>query len=141
MPIESSARRPTFSEEGSARVVMADGQEWALRRPSLRLRPKFSGGRAVSAATSPYLEGGSELESLLAAVTADGDFVAAAMSVGAYLLSFNYDLTDADLEALFAFGGSDAEGTLGWARRIMQVANGIDAPKAPTSGGDAAPCS
>lgn len=135
---ERSLRKPSCSEEDSTPVAMADGQTWMLRRPVLRLRPKFSGGRATASKLSPYLEGGSELESLLDAVTADGDFVQAAINVGAYLLSFNYDLTDGQLEELFSFTSSSGEDPLAWVREIVQVANGVAAPKGPTGGGSAA---
>lgn len=133
---EASLRRPTFSLEDSVAVVMADGQEWFLRRPVLRLRPKFAGGRATSSTMQPFLEGGSELVSLLEAITADGDFVQAAINIGAYLLGFNYDLADEHLEELFSFPAS-CDGEIGWMRQIVQIANGVDVPKAPTSGGDA----
>lgn len=139
MPLDEIAlRKSSFSEEDSARVEMADGQRWALRRPVLRIRPKFENGRAVATPMLPYLEGGSELQSYIDAVNADGDFVTAALNVGAYLLSFNYDLSDDQLAELFSFaeGGDDQ---FDWIGRIVRVANGIDAPKGPTSGGDATP--
>lgn len=136
---EKSLRRDCFNLEDSSPVVMADGQEWHLRRPVVRIRPKFERGRAIATKAAPYLEGGEELPALLDALTADADFVQAAINVGAYLLSFNYNLSDAQFEELFAFEDDEGDGRFDWMRRIVQVANGADAPKAPTSGGVAIP--
>jgi hypothetical protein len=135
---ERSLRKPTCSVEDSTPIVMADGRPWLFRRPFLRMRAKFAGGKAAESRMVPYLEGGSELESLLDALTGEGDFLAAVMNIGAYLLSFNYDLSDEALGEIFSFAAISGDDPMEWARQIVRCANGADAPKAPTSGGAAA---
>jgi hypothetical protein len=127
---EKQHRRPTFDQANSAPVVLADGQTWWLPKPFLRLRPKFSGGRA--AGYGPLTTSDPIWNELRQAVNDAGeaDTLSTIASLGAYMLCRNYDLNDDELTDLFAWDANQS-----WAHEVLVVANGRTGPKAG-SGGD-----
>ena len=56
-----------------------------------------------------------------------------AASLGAYLLSQNYDLSDADLDQLFVFRIGDPS-SRDWAMAVLQIATGQSGPKVSSGG-------
>lgn len=130
---EKALRRPTFQPE-SAPVVLADGQTWWLAKPTIRLRPSFGGGKAVSVATRTTW--GDDFDALAESVDSGTavDMFNAILNLGAFMLSQNYDLADSDLEDLFVvtISGDEPSELLG---DIVKIAKG-QAPK-PSPGGDA----
>jgi hypothetical protein len=133
---EKALRRPTFDERNSAPVILADGQTWFVPKPWLEIRPVFRGGRAVMAYR--VLTAGPELDALVEAMAEcedlDGQVMAAA-SLAAYLLCWQYDLTDAELDGLLAFRAADPA-SLNWLRDVCAVATGRSGPKVCSAGGD-----
>jgi hypothetical protein len=132
---ETEKRKPEFNPQNCAPVVLADGQTWYLPKPWLQIHAAFEAGKAVS--TYPALTYGAEIDDLITAVGECQDNAAvlcAAASLGAYLLRQNYDLTDQELDTLFAFRLADSI-SWNWAKEVMQVATGTAGPKASSGGG------
>ncbi len=132
---EKSKRKPNFDERNAAPVVFADGQSWFVPKPWLEIRPVFRKGRAVTA--YPVLTHGAELDSLVEAMAECDDLdaqVVAAASLAACLLTWHYDLTDAELDQLLAFRASDAT-SLEWMKQSFAIATGRSGPKACCAGG------
>jgi hypothetical protein len=127
---ETAKRRPTFDGANSAPVVLADGQTWHVPKPWLEVRPIFRGGKPVSAYR--VLTCGAELDALIEAMS-DADELDAQVvgvaSLAAYMLRWNYDLADAELDQLLAFRCSDPE-SLQWMRDVFAIATGRSGPKA-----------
>jgi hypothetical protein len=130
---EKALRKSTFDEANSAPVVLADGQSWFLPKPFLRLRPKFSGGRA--AGYGPLTTADPVWNELRQAVQDSGesDTLSAIASLGAYMICRNYELTDDQLGDLFSWDSNQT-----WAAEVISIANGRTGPKA-SSGGDTLP--
>ena len=130
---EKAVRKATFDELNSAPVVLADGQTWHLPKPFLRLRPKFSAGRAAS--YGPLTTTDPIWNELRQAVqdSAETETLSAIANLGAYMLLRNYDLTDDQLGDLFAWDMSQ-----NWTSEILSIANGRTGPK-QSSGGDTSP--
>ena len=101
---EKSRRKETFDQRNSVPVVLADGQAWHLPKPWLDVHPVFRDGKAHS--SFPVLTYGPELDALVKSMGECEDnssLLVGAASLGAYLLSQNYHLSDADLDQLFVF--------------------------------------
>jgi hypothetical protein len=133
---ELSKRKPNFDERNSAPVILADDQAWFVPKPWLEIRPVFRGGRAVSA--YPVLTCGAELDGLVEAMSECENLsgqVMAIASLAASLLSWHYDLTDAELDGLLAFRRAD-EQSLNWLREVCDIATGRSGPKVWCAGGD-----
>jgi hypothetical protein len=131
---EKAKRRETFDERNSVPIVLADGQSWAIPKPWLEIRASFEGGKART--SYPALTYGPELDALVKAIGECRDNVAllcGVASLAAYLVSRNYDLSDDDLDRLFAFRLGDAE-SWEWARAVMDVATGRSGPKRGSGG-------
>jgi hypothetical protein len=93
-------------------------------KPWLEVRASFRQGRAVS--TYPVLTYGPELDELADAVGGCRDnaaLIIGAASLGALLLRRNYDLSDDDLDRLFAVRVGDPS-SWGWAQAVIEVATG-----------------
>lgn len=144
--IERFRRRVDFDPDDgfSAPVRLADGDAWHLARPWLEIVPRFRSGRAVG--RDEFLTCGEEFDALIAAVSEDLDgpaFILAVMTVGAALLTRNYDLTNDELGRLFTFRPGDPESAR-MLQEIMGVATGrstalfgrsaVDDPKPSAAG-------
>jgi hypothetical protein len=133
---EKAKRKETIREADSAPVVLADGQTWYLPKPWLEVRPVFRGGKPTS--VYRVLTCGAELDALIEALAdvedLDGQVVAVA-SLAAYMLRWNYELDDSELDQLLCFRCSDPT-SLQWMRDVFSVATGQSGPKASSAGGD-----
>ncbi len=131
---EKQHRRPSFDEANSAPVILADGQTWYVPKPWLEVRPVFRGGKPTAAYR--VLTCGAELDGLIEAM-ADADDLDAQVigvaSLAAYLLRWNYELSDSELDQLLAFRCSDPS-SLQWMRDVFSVATGRTGPKASSAG-------
>jgi hypothetical protein len=133
---EKSRRKPNFDERNAAPVVFADGQTWYLPKPWLEIRPVFRDGRAAAAYPVPTC--GTELDALIEAVAGADDRlaqVAAVATLAAELMSWHYDLSDADLDQLLAFRLAN-EASMNWIREVFAIATGQSGPKVYSAGGD-----
>jgi hypothetical protein len=113
-----------FDEVNSIRIALADSQSWAFPKPWLQIHAAFRGGRAQAA--YPVLTYGPEIDELIAAIGEATDAAAqlvGAASLGAYLLTRQYDLTDEQLDQLFAFRPGD-DSSYDWVKQVMDVATG-----------------
>lgn len=119
---EAAKRRETFDEDASSPIVLADGQSWCLRKPTIELRTTFRNGKAAAAYPVPTLS--RELDNLVAAIAEADDnnaVLIGAATLGAALLVPNYDLTDSELDTLFSGRPGDPD-SWDWARSVMDVA-------------------
>ncbi len=133
---EKTKRKPNFDERNAAPVVFADGQTWFVPKPWLEIRPVFRGGKATAAYPVPTC--GPELDALIEAVADAEDRVAqvaAVATLAAELMSWHYDLADAELDQLLAFRLAD-EASMNWIREVFDIATGQSGPKAYGAGGD-----
>ncbi len=124
MTDERAKRRSGFDERNSVRITLADGARWAFPKPWLEVHASFREGRAVS--TYAVLTYGPELDELVNAVGECRDnatLIIGAATLGAFLLQHNYDLTDEDLDRLFAVRVNDPS-SWEWARAVIEVATG-----------------
>ena len=131
---EKSRRKETFDQQNSVPVVLADGQAWHLPKPWLEVHPVFRDGKVNS--SYPVLTYGAELDALVKAMGECDDnsaLLIGAVSLGAYLLSQNYHLSDADLDQLLVFRIGDSL-SRDWAMAVMQVATGQSGPKVSSGG-------
>ena len=83
---ERSKRRPSFSE--GAKILMADGQEWSLAKPS----SEMLGSAQFKAFTRGLLEAEDR-----------SDLLRAEFALAINLLTSNYDLGPNDLQSLLGF--------------------------------------
>jgi hypothetical protein len=126
---ETEKRKPTFDQANSAPVKLADGQEWWLPKPWLQIHAAFQDGKAVS--DWPVLTYGPEIDELIKAVGECKDYLAilcGVASLGAYMIQQNYELTDQDLDGLFAFRPGVPE-SWDWTKTVMETAIGSAGPK------------
>jgi hypothetical protein len=131
---EKSRRKESFDQRNCVPVVLADGQAWHLPKPWLEVHPIFREGKAHS--SYPVLTYGPELDALVKAMGECDDnsaLLIGAASLGAYLLSQNYNLSDADLDQLFVFRIGDSS-SRDWAMAVLQVATGQSGPKVSSGG-------
>jgi hypothetical protein len=134
---EQALRRPEF--EDGAPVVLADGQEWRLPRPRVRLVPDDSDRGFKLRLALPADEGRFQtLMDTLDAATEGVDLMRAELAVARHLLLLNYDLTPAQVADLlqFSYRDDDPEGAA-IREAVMGVAYG-NAPK-PSDGGTESP--
>lgn len=121
---EVAKRRPSFDEANSVRIKLADQREWAFPKPWFQLNAVFRDGKAVG--TAPRITNGPELDALIDAIgeAEDTDLIlSATATLGAFLLQANYDLSDADMDQLFAVRSGDPD-AWNWAKAVMEVATG-----------------
>jgi hypothetical protein len=126
---EEMHRKTGFDQANSAPVVLADGQTWYLPKPWLEVRPVFRGGKPATAYR--VLTCGAELDGLIEALSDADDLdqqVIGVASLAAYMLRWNYDLDDAELDQLLAFRCSDPA-SLQWMRDTIAIATGQSGPK------------
>lgn len=131
---EKFRRKETFDPRNSVPVMLADGQAWHLPKPWLEVHPVFRDGKVQS--SYPVLTYGPDLDALVKSMAECEDnssLLVGAASLGAYLLSQNYQLTDADLDQLFVFRIGDPS-SHDWALAVMQVATGQSGPKVSSDG-------
>jgi len=132
---ETAKRKANFDEANSVRVVLADGQAWAVPKPWLEIRPVFRGGEVVS--NYPVFTYGPGLEALLDAIArADGlsEQIAGVATLAACLLQWHYELSDLDLDQLLAFRRGDPA-SAHWTERVIETATGRSGPKVGRAGG------
>ena len=145
---EKSLRKPSFDEANSCPVVLADGQQWFLRRPLVCIKPEFKGGRAVAARERITLDGSSELEKLRerskasAKVREDDEgedsFLSLVLSMAAMLLAPNYNLTDEQYGEILSFDvGTDDR--YSFVPDIIGIVDGAGPPKGRSAPGGNAP--
>jgi hypothetical protein len=130
---ERSRRLDTFRAEFCEGVKLADGQTWYLPKPWVEICPTFENGAAVD--YSRALTVGPDLEVLVDAVRSNEGVAAilAIMTLGAFLLRRNYELTDAELETLFVYRDGDSESDA-MLRGIVDTATGLHGPKRSRAG-------
>ena len=124
MTDERAKRKPGFDERNPVWITLADRARWAFPKPWLEVRASFREGRAVS--TCPVLSYGPELDELVGAIDECRDnaaLVVGAASLGAFLLRRHYDLSDEDLDRLFAVRVGDPS-SWDWAQAVIEVATG-----------------
>lgn len=132
---ERTRRKPGFDERDAVWITLADGGRWAVPRPWLEIRASFRDGRAVS--NHPVLTYGAELDELVRVIDEcrdDAALLIAAASLGAYLLCHHYDLSDEDLDGLFAVRIGDPP-SWDWARAVIDVATGTSGSRSFRDGG------
>jgi hypothetical protein len=122
---EKALRRPEF--QPGHKVMLADGQEWEIPKPRLRLRPRFEGGRVVGFSDLPSF--GPEHDELVETLFGLGEpepdaWLTARWEILGRLLRANYDLTDGDLVELLAIddGPAEAERWAGITRALRGLA-------------------
>jgi hypothetical protein len=133
---ERAKRHPEFDEPNSTWITLADGGRWAFPKPWLEIHATFRDGRAV--ASRPVLTYGPELEELIDAIDRcrdDAALLVGAASLGAYLLRRNYDLSDDDLDRLFAVRVGDPS-SWEWAKAVIGLATGTSGSRSFLDGGD-----
>jgi hypothetical protein len=133
---ERAKRNPKFDERNSTWITLADGGRWAFPKPWLEIHASFRGGRAV--ASHPVLTYGPELEDLVNAIDQcrdDAALLVGAASLGAYLLLRNYDLSDDDLDRLFAVRVGDPS-SWEWAKAVIGLATGTSGSRSFLAGSD-----
>jgi hypothetical protein len=121
---EVGLRRPEFNERHSVRITLADAQAWAFPKPFYEVHAAFVGGKVQG--TYPVLTYGPEIDDLVKAIGEckdDTAILSGAASLGAYLLTRNYDLDDSQLDQLFAFRPADPS-SWDWIKAVMDVATG-----------------
>lgn len=122
--IEKYRRKPDFDPEGCIPITLSDGCAWYFPKPWLEITPTFRDGKAVD--RTKYLTCGPELDVLIESIGAEEDYgkqVLEVMTLGAFLLLRNYDVTDEELGRLFRYrvGDADSEEMI---MSIMDVATG-----------------
>ena len=136
MSDERAKRKVEFDEQNSVWITLADGGRWAFPKPWLEIHAAFRGGRAVS--SYPILTYGPELDELVNAIGECRDnaaLIVGAASLGAFLLRHNYDLSDEDLDRLFAVRVGDPS-SWDWAKAVIDVAAGTGGPRSFRGGSD-----
>ena len=122
--LEKYRRHADFDPEGCVPITLSDGQQWMFPRPWLEITPTFREGRAVG--RTKYLTCGPELDVLIAAIAAEEDAgkqVLSVMTLGAFLLLRNYEVTDEELGHLFRYKVGEPESEE-MVMAIMDVATG-----------------
>jgi hypothetical protein len=134
MAIDEASRRREEFQEASAPVVLADGQTWHIPKPFIAIFPSFVDGRAVNGFR--HLTYGPDLDAHMGAIREEEepiDRLLLVLTLGAYLLRRNYDLTDDELDELFVYRMDD-EQSAEMVKAILDVAAGRG--KKASSGGD-----
>lgn len=132
---EPSRRKPEFDAKNGVPIRLADGQEWTFPKPWLEIHAQFSGGKARS--HYPVLTCGPELDELIDALRDCEDNAAllcGAATLGAHMLTRNYDLADAELDALFAFRPGDPS-SWAWVDEVIAVSTGEGGARSFRAGG------
>jgi hypothetical protein len=132
---ERSKRRPDCDPANSAAIRLADGQEWLFPKPWLEIHASFADGKA--AGHYPAVTVGPELDELVEAIGGCEDNAAlltGTATLGAHLLLRNYDLSDRELDLLFAFRSADPS-SWDWARDVIGMATGRDGTRSFRDGG------
>jgi hypothetical protein len=133
---ERAKRNPEFDDRNSTWITLADGGRWAFPKPWLEIHASFRDGRAV--ASYPVFTYGPELEELVNAIDEcrdDAALLVGAASLGAYLLRRNYDLSDDELDQLFAVCVGDPL-SWEWVKAVIGVATGTSGSRSFRAGSD-----
>ncbi len=133
---ERTKRKPGFDERNSVWITLADGGRWAFPKPWLEVHATFREGRAVSG--RPVLTYGPEIDELVDAIDGCRDnaaLIIGVASLGAFLLRHHYDLSDDDLDRLFAVRAGDPS-SWGWAEAVIDVATGAGGSRSFRGGSD-----
>ncbi len=131
MPIESERRRPEFL--GGRAVRLADGQEWTVPLPRVRMKPRRDESGEVQLAA--FFTFGDAYDLKWARLNQARDVIeekAAICNLAFDLLQRNYDLSDEECAELLAWFEGDDAGTA-MLSALYDIASGI-APK-PSPGG------
>jgi hypothetical protein len=124
MPKESDCRRPDFVE--GRPVALADGQEWVLPIPRVKVVPA-SNPDGIRLASDLGPEYDAILDRLVEAKS-DWQWLAAHVAAARFLLLRNYQLAEADIEGLVQFDyGDSLHDEL--RRAVEAAATGRDGPK------------
>lgn len=132
---EKSHRTEDFDEQNSVWIKLADGQQYAFPKPWLEIHASFTGERAT--AHYPVITTGPELDELVDAIGQCEDnaaLLSGAATLGAHLLCRNYDLTDRELDQLFAFRMGEPS-SWDWAHEVIRVATGQSGTRSFRDGG------
>jgi hypothetical protein len=129
---ETALRRPTWRD--GHKITLADGQEWTIPKPRLRLRPRFENGKVVGVRDVEYApEDDSLVDTLFGAADAEADaWVAARWELLARLLRANYDLSDDALAELLVIDPEDASGSDRWSE-ITRRLRGLGPKPSPAT--------
>lgn len=122
--IEKYRRRADFDPEGCEPIWLSDGQEWMFPTPWLEVTPVFRDGVAID--RTKQITCGPELDLLIERIGHEIDGpkqILAVMTLGAFLLQRNYDVTDEELGILFRYKVGDEESDE-MIRAIIEVATG-----------------
>lgn len=145
MRTELECRKPDF-EDGTL-VLLADGQEWTLPRPRVRLAPANNDRGFKTVLTRPDDGVFAALMARYDALVADegsgmADLAAVELAVGRHLLTANYDLSETEVAGVLQFSYDEKSDPEGYAVReaVMGVVFGYAAPK-PSADGDGSPSS
>jgi hypothetical protein len=133
---ERAKRNTEFDGRNSTWITLADGGRWAFPKPWLEIHASFRDGRAV--ASYPIFTYGPELEELVNAIDEcrdDAALLVGAASLGAYLLRRNYDLSDDELDQLFAVRVGDPS-SWEWVKASIAVATGTSGSRSFLAGSD-----
>ncbi len=131
---EKSRRRSSFELEHSVPVVLGDAQTWYFPKPWLEIQPCFRDGKV--ARVRSVLTYGQEMEDLIDAIRASVDdcgTISAIASLGAFMLGWNYELSDADLDTLFSFRSVEHM-SAAWPTQVIDLATGQSGPKLSSDG-------
>ncbi len=140
---EQALRRPGF-EEGTA-VTLADGQDWQLARPRVRLCPAANDQGWKTVLTRPdggVFAGLMDAYDNLSEEATVGEVARLELGLGKALLTANYELDDEQVGSLIQFAYNAKDDPEGTACReaVMGVIFGYGAPK-PSAVGDDSPSS
>lgn len=130
---ESSRRRPSWRD--GHKITLADGQEWTIPKPRLRLRPRFEAGRVV--ATRDLPEYAPEDDELVEALFGAGDdepdrWLTARFELLARLLRANYELSDLELTELLSIDDGDPSTGERWTE-ITRALRGLGPKPSPAT--------
>ena len=130
---EAALRRPTFRD--GHKITLANGQEWTIPKPRLRLRPRFEGGKAKGFNDLPSWGGEDDelVDTLFGVGEVDGAaWVEARFELLARLLLANYDLADDQLADLLTIDRDDPATEERWAE-ITRVLRGLTPKLSPAT--------
>lgn len=132
---EPSKRKPDWDEANSTWITLADGQRWAFPKPWVEIYATFADGKAM--APRPVLTVGPELDDLVQALGGcqdNGALLCGAATLGAHMLTRQYELADSELDVLFSFRGGDRD-SWAWVDAVLAVATGEGGTRSFRAGG------
>jgi hypothetical protein len=123
---ELEKRRPDFAGD-SVPVKFADGQEWAVPKPWLTIKPIWGENHVAVATNRVRTYKDPEINAVIALISElnePTEIVSGLATLAGCLLRLNYDLTEEDLDTLLAFDPDDAE-SMAWFAGVIETATGI----------------